>query len=199
METLAADGRFNRFIDLITQAGITDQLRSRVSVTVFAPVDAAFDVVNARITELTAQGSGNINQNSADPLRLREFLAYHIVSGPMPSSGLLDGRRFKTVNGAEILVANDGSKIAISNLAPERQLRRGRAERPGAGAGGRAGHRRQQRHHPRRQPGAVPVGTACCEGAAVMLNSRSRPSRKKRAPRGNRPAMAGSRASSPPV
>ncbi|WP_043337394.1 fasciclin domain-containing protein [Belnapia moabensis] len=121
METLAADGRFNRFIDLITQAGITDQLRSTASVTVFAPVDAVFDVVNARITELTAQGSGNINQNSADPLRLREFLAYHIVSGSMPSSGLLDGRRFRTVNGAEILVANDGSKIAISNPAPERQ------------------------------------------------------------------------------
>ncbi|WP_043361794.1 fasciclin domain-containing protein [Belnapia sp. F-4-1] len=121
METLAADGRFNRFIDLITQAGITDQLRSTASVTVFAPVDPAFDVVNARITELAAQGSGNINQNSADPLRLREFLAYHIVSGSMPSSGLLDGRRFKTVNGAEILVANDGSKIAVSNPAPERQ------------------------------------------------------------------------------
>jgi uncharacterized surface protein with fasciclin (FAS1) repeats len=121
METLAADGRFTRFIDLITQAGVTDQLRSTASVTVFAPVDPAFDVVNARITDLTAQGSGNINQNSADPLRLREFIAYHIVSGSMPSSGLTDGRRFKTVNGAEILIANDGSKIAVSNPAPERQ------------------------------------------------------------------------------
>jgi len=121
METLAADSRFSRFIELITQAGITDQLRSTASVTVFAPVNQAFDVVNARITDLTAQGSGNINQNSTDPLRLRELLAYHIVSGSMPSSGLLDGRRFKTVNGAEILVANDGSKIAVSNPAPERQ------------------------------------------------------------------------------
>ena len=75
METLAADGRFNRFIDLITQAGITDQLRSTASVTAFAPVDAAVDVVNARITELSAQGSGNINHNGNDRLRLREFLA----------------------------------------------------------------------------------------------------------------------------
>ncbi len=121
METLAADGRFTRFIELITQAGITDQLRSTASVTVFAPVNQAFDVVNARITDLTAQGSGNINQNSTDPLRLRELLAYHIISGSMPSSGLTDRRRFKTVNGAEILVANDGSKIALSNPAPERQ------------------------------------------------------------------------------
>lgn len=121
MDTLAADGRFSRFIDLITQAGVTDQLRSTASVTVFAPVNQAFDVVNARITELTAQGSGNINQNSTDPLRLRELIAYHIVAGSMPSSGLLNDRRFKTVNGAELLVANDGSKIAVSNPAPERQ------------------------------------------------------------------------------
>lgn len=121
METLAADGRFSRFIELITQAGITDQLRSTASVTVFAPVNQAFDAVNARITELTSQGSGNINQNSSDPLRLRALLAYHIISGSMPSSGLTDRRRFKTVNGAEILVANDGSKIALSNPAPEQQ------------------------------------------------------------------------------
>ncbi len=121
MDTLAADGRFSRFIDIITQAGVTDQLRSTASVTVFAPVNQAFDVVNARMTELTSQGSGNINQNSTDPLRLRALIAYHIVAGSMPSSGLLNDRRFKTVNGAELLVANDGSKIAVSNPAPEQQ------------------------------------------------------------------------------
>ena len=45
METMAADGRFNRFIELIGRAGATDQLRSTAGVTVFAPVDAAFDVL----------------------------------------------------------------------------------------------------------------------------------------------------------
>jgi uncharacterized surface protein with fasciclin (FAS1) repeats len=122
METMAADGRFNRFIELIGRAGATDQLRATAGVTVFAPVDAAFDVVNARMTDLLQQGSGgSINQTSSDPLRLRELIAYHIVAGSMPSSGLTGDRRFKTVNGAELRIANEGGKIAVSNPAPGQQ------------------------------------------------------------------------------
>lgn len=122
METMAADGRFNRFIELIGRAGATDQLRSTAGVTVFAPVDAAFDVVNARMTDLLQQGSGgSINQTSIDPIRLRALIAYHIIAGSMPSSGLTGDRRFKTVNGAELRIANEGGKIAVSNPAPESQ------------------------------------------------------------------------------
>ncbi|MDN3565010.1 fasciclin domain-containing protein [Paeniroseomonas aquatica] len=122
METLAADGRFNRFIELIGRAGATDQLRSTAGVTIFAPVDAAFDVVNARMTDLLQQGAGGgISQTSVDPLRLRELIAYHIVPGSMPSSGLTGDRRFKTVNGAELRVANEGGKIAVTNPAPAQQ------------------------------------------------------------------------------
>jgi uncharacterized surface protein with fasciclin (FAS1) repeats len=122
METLAADGRFNRFIELIGRAGATDQLRSTAGVTIFAPVDAAFDVVNARMTDLLQQGSGGgISQTSVDPLRLRELIAYHIVPGSMPSSGLTGDRRFKTVNGAEVRVANEGGKISVTNPAPAQQ------------------------------------------------------------------------------
>jgi uncharacterized surface protein with fasciclin (FAS1) repeats len=122
METLAADGRFNRFIELIGRAGATDQLRATAGVTVFAPVDAAFDVANARVNDLLTQGAGGgIGTTSVDPIRLREVVAYHIVAGSMPSSGLTGDRRFKTVNGGEIRVANEGGRIAISNPAPERQ------------------------------------------------------------------------------
>lgn len=122
METMAADGRFNRFIELIGRAGGTDQLRSTNGVTIFAPVDAAFDVANARIQDLLAQGSGGgLSQTSIDPLRLRALVEYHIIAGSMPSSGMMGDRRFKTVNGAELRVANEGGKIAVTNPAPEQQ------------------------------------------------------------------------------
>ena len=122
METMAADGRFSRFIELIGRAGGTDQLRSTAGVTIFAPVDAAFDAANARIQDLLTQGAGGgISQTSVDPLRLRALVEYHIVPGSMPSSGLTGDRRFKTVNGAELRIANEGGRIAVTNPAPERQ------------------------------------------------------------------------------
>lgn len=130
METMAADGRFSRFIELIGRAGGTDQLRSTAGVTIFAPIDAAFDAANARIQDLLTQGAGGgISQTSVDPLRLRALVEYHIVPGSMPSSGLTGDRRFKTVNGAELRIANEDGKIAVTNPAPGQQ--------PGSfGAGG---------------------------------------------------------------
>ena len=72
------------------------------------------------MTDLLQQGSGgSINQTSIDPIRLRALIAYHIIAGSMPSSGLTGDRRFKTVNGAELRIANEGGKIAVSNPAPE--------------------------------------------------------------------------------
>jgi len=122
METMAADGRFNRFIELIGRAGGTDQLRSSAGVTIFAPLDAGFDAANARVTELLQQGSGgNISSQSADPIRLRALVEYHIVAGRYPIASLIGDRRLKTVNGAEIRVANEGGRIAVANPAPERQ------------------------------------------------------------------------------
>ena len=122
METMAADGRFNRFIELIGRGGGTDQLRSTAGVTIFAPIDSAFDAANARIQDLLSQGAGGgLSQTSVDPLRLRALVEYHIVAGSMPSSGLTGDRRFKTVNGAEIRIASEGGRIAVTNPAPGQQ------------------------------------------------------------------------------
>ncbi|MBW8269777.1 fasciclin domain-containing protein [Caldovatus sp. SYSU G05006] len=41
-DTLAADGRFGRFLELLSQAGLVDALRGAGPFTVLAPADAAF-------------------------------------------------------------------------------------------------------------------------------------------------------------
>jgi uncharacterized surface protein with fasciclin (FAS1) repeats len=128
IDTLAADGRFNRFIELVGRAGATDQFRAGGNMTVFAPIDAAFDqTAFSRIQDLLTQGTGGsdggtLSGASPDPVRLRAFVAYHVIPGvALTPAQLVGDRQYPTVNGGMVRVASQGGAIAVSNPAPERQ------------------------------------------------------------------------------
>jgi uncharacterized surface protein with fasciclin (FAS1) repeats len=124
IDTLAADGRFNRFLELVGRGGATDQFRGAGPMTVFAPTDAAFNQANfSRIQDLLTEGSsGNITQTSPDPIRLRSVIGYHVIPGFALTSDLLVGdQQIKTVAGGVLRIANQGGRMTVSNPAPEQQ------------------------------------------------------------------------------
>jgi uncharacterized surface protein with fasciclin (FAS1) repeats len=129
IDTLAADTRFNRFLELVGRAGATDQFRGSGPMTVFAPTEAAFNGVAANVLQdLLSQGvgggpgGGNLAGGSPDMLRLRALIGYHVIPGVVLTSAQLMGdRQYKTVNGAMLRVASDGGKLSAVNPAPGQQ------------------------------------------------------------------------------
>lgn len=135
VDTLAADGRFNRFLELITRAGLTDQLRGAGPFTVFAPTDQAFSGANAaRIEQVLNQGTGGgssgtgggggeLSGASPDPVRLPAFVRYFIIPGQALTLAQLASMggeaRLQTMNGAPVLVrAVAGQPVTLANPAP---------------------------------------------------------------------------------
>jgi len=124
IDTLAADGRFNRILEIVGRGGATDQFRGAGPMTVFAPTDAAFDQANStRIQDLLTEGSsGNITQTSPDPIRLRGVIGYHVIPGvALTSAQLIGDQQIKTVSGGMLRIASQNGIIAVSNPAPEQQ------------------------------------------------------------------------------
>lgn len=81
----------------------------------FAPTDAAFAKLPA----------GTVEGLLKDPSALAKILTYHVVSGKVLASSVvtMDGKKVKTVNGAEILItANsngvmvDGAKVTTTDI-----------------------------------------------------------------------------------
>jgi uncharacterized surface protein with fasciclin (FAS1) repeats len=132
VDTLAADGRFDRYLEMVGRAGMTDQLRGAGPFTVFAPTNAAFDAANvARLNDLLnqgtagggAQGGGtNLGGASPDPVRLPAFVRYFIVPGQRLTLSQLAARgegRLTTLNGADLLVrASAGQPATVVNPQP---------------------------------------------------------------------------------
>lgn len=124
VDTLAADGRFNRFLELIGRAGMTDSLRGTGPFTIFAPTDAAFNAApNFPVDQLLSQGSGGgaLSGESPDRLRLEAFVQYFIVSGRTWTLAQLTGEdhTLKTDNGGVLLVsAKPGQVVTITNPQP---------------------------------------------------------------------------------
>lgn len=135
IDTLAADGRFNRLVELFSRAGMVDRLRGAGPFTIFAPTDAAFAGANAsRIEELLSQGvggsggaggsggGGTAGGASPDPVRLPAFVSYFIVPGQAISLAQLMAigqGQVPTMNGSPLAVrALQGEVPTVTNPAP---------------------------------------------------------------------------------
>jgi uncharacterized surface protein with fasciclin (FAS1) repeats len=120
-DTLAADSRFSRFLELINRAGMVDNLRGAGPFTVFAPVNGAFtSAPSAQLQDLLGQGGGQSQGSSANPVRLPALVQYHIVNGIVAPADLAGyaGRDFRTMNGSPLRLASTGSGFTLSNPAP---------------------------------------------------------------------------------
>ena len=118
-DTLAADGRFIRFLDLIARAGLADPLRGDGSFTVFAPTDQVFGGASghgSRLEDLLNQstgdrgpgsGDGGASGASPDPIRLTALVGYFIVPGQalmLAQLTALGNLHLQTMNGTPIAV-----------------------------------------------------------------------------------------------
>ena len=115
-----ATQKFNTFLSLLTDAGLTFQLKGSGPFTIFAPTDAA---INAKYTK------SQLDSLRAEPARLREILLHHVVmgkidavsavkggtlhpmAGPPIPTGIVNGHG--TVGGAHYVVTNVSASNGI--------------------------------------------------------------------------------------
>jgi uncharacterized surface protein with fasciclin (FAS1) repeats len=103
-DTLARDPQLSTFNRLVSQAGLTDELRAAGPVTVFAPSDEAFKAVPAKTMEALA----------ADPAQLKAVLSYHIIDGRVAAADVKPGAA-KTRQGASLNLAKAGSFVTVDD------------------------------------------------------------------------------------
>jgi uncharacterized surface protein with fasciclin (FAS1) repeats len=90
----------------VIAAGLVEALSAEGPFTVFAPTDAAFNLLPA----------GTIDALLADPTGLlTEILFYHVVSGTALSTDLSDQQEIVTLNGLTVTVTINGSGVFIND------------------------------------------------------------------------------------
>ena len=79
----------------VVAAGLVETLNGEGPFTVFAPTDAAF----------SALPEGLVDTLLADPTGdLTDILLYHVISGDVRSTTLMDGQMVTTINGADVTI-----------------------------------------------------------------------------------------------
>jgi len=115
--TLAAKPEFSKLVHLLQVAGLSDTLKTMKGVTVLAPTDAAF----------AALPKETLDSLTADPVRLRAVLTYHVVMSELKKADIEKavGQQFKTMNGLPISVTKTdagevligGAKVVVADQA----------------------------------------------------------------------------------
>lgn len=106
IDVLTAQGNFTTLLTALNQAGLTDILRSRAAVTIFAPTDAAFAALpEAERTRL---------MDPANARELRNLLLYHVIVADVSSSQITGTRGgVQTANGVKVLLDGTGEGLRI--------------------------------------------------------------------------------------
>jgi transforming growth factor-beta-induced protein len=90
--------------DAVGAAGLADDLSGDGPFTVFAPVNAAFDDIDA--SELTA-----------DSDLLNKILTYHVVGGSAIEAGdISDGQTVETLQGGDLTFSVDGGTVRVNGI-----------------------------------------------------------------------------------
>jgi uncharacterized surface protein with fasciclin (FAS1) repeats len=114
VEDLVAAGTFTTLVKLVTAAGLDETLSGPGPFTVFAPTDAAFEIVAA---ELGVNLDDLVTTVIADPTLLNDILLYHVVSGTVPAADVvgLNGKDVETLSGESWTVVVDGENVTIED------------------------------------------------------------------------------------
>lgn len=108
VDTAVGAGQFKTLAAALTAAGLVDTLKGPGPFTVFAPTDAAFAKLPAgTLDTLLKEPKGD----------LTSILTYHVVPGKVMAADVagMDGQKVKTVQGAELTVEVDGSKVMLTD------------------------------------------------------------------------------------
>lgn len=105
-DSLTRHPALSTFQGLIAQAGLSDTVKSGGPFTVFAPTNEAFKAIPA----------ATMADWSNHPEKLKEVVAYHIVSGKLMAADIKN-RPVKTLNGANAALAKAGDFVTIESAA----------------------------------------------------------------------------------
>ena len=114
VQDLVAAGSFTVLVTLLNAAGLEETLSGPGPFTVFAPTDAAFEVVAA---DLGISLDDLLTAVTADPALLTDILLYHVVSGKIPAADVvgLNGTKVETLSGESWTVIVDGETVSIKD------------------------------------------------------------------------------------
>ncbi|WP_158287716.1 fasciclin domain-containing protein [Falsiroseomonas bella] len=123
-DTLAADTRFSRFLDLIVRLSAQSLFQQAAPMTVFAPVDQAFMGAPAGLLQdlVGTVGSGNTTNDSENQRGLA-LIRNHMVAGAFSPQQLAgNDRRLASVNGGDLQISGAPGSLTIRNPAPGTQI-----------------------------------------------------------------------------
>ena len=107
MDIVAADERFDTLEAAIKAAGLADTVASTdVTLTVFAPTDAAFAALPA----------GTVESLLADPEgALTNVLLYHVVGGEYPASSVVSASSLPTLQGTSVAISTNSDGAFVND------------------------------------------------------------------------------------
>lgn len=115
LDTAAANGTFKTFGTAVEKAGLSDTLRGAGPFTVFAPTDAAFELLPAGRLETLFKP-----ENKAE---LTSIINYHVLNGRKSAADVSKWEAAKTINGqsapikmAEGKVSIDGALVTTADI-----------------------------------------------------------------------------------
>lgn len=106
IDVLTAQGNFTTLLAALNQAQLTETLKSRAAITVFAPTDEAFAAVPA--AELVRL------MDPANAQELRALLLYHVIVADVSSAQITGAKGgVETANGTRVLLDGTGESLRI--------------------------------------------------------------------------------------
>src|SRR5690554_787292 len=109
VQTAATSPDHSTLVAAVQAAGLVDALSNAGPFTVFAPTNAAFDLLPAGTVETLLKPA---NKND-----LSNILEYHTYVGKLPENFLRDGEEFEQVNAQKITITREGDKIMVNGDA----------------------------------------------------------------------------------
>ncbi|MGB6058430.1 MAG: fasciclin domain-containing protein [Microthrixaceae bacterium] len=100
----SANPLLSTLVSAVGEAGLVDTLNGPGPFTVFAPVNDAFGKIPA----------DDLKAVLADKAQLTKILTYHVASGEMTSSDLIDAGTVKTVEGGDLTIEKSGDSFTVN-------------------------------------------------------------------------------------
>ncbi len=105
-DTIAATPSLSTLNTLVTQAGLTETLKTGGPFTVFAPTNDAFKAVPA----------ATLADLAKHPEKLKNVLTYHVIPGKTMAADVKNSNA-KTVNGANVALSKAGDFVTVESAA----------------------------------------------------------------------------------
>jgi uncharacterized surface protein with fasciclin (FAS1) repeats len=109
VEVASSNGSFDTLVAAVSAADLAATLSGPGPFTVFAPTDTAFAALPAgTLDELLLPA----NQD-----QLTDILTYHVISGEVQSTDLMDGMTATTVNGEEVTIGVGSTGVTVNGAS----------------------------------------------------------------------------------